>query len=78
MDIGSNDGTFLNQFKNSNYLLGVDPSAEKFKINIKNIDIVFDFFSKKIIRKNIKFDLITSFAMFYDVKDPSSFLFGYF
>ena len=75
LDIGSNDGTFLNQFKNSNYLLGVDPSAEKFKNKYKkNIDIVFDFFSKKIIRKNIKFDLITSFAMFYDVKDPSSFV----
>ena len=74
LDIGSNDGTFLNQFKNSNYLLGVDPSAEKFKNKYKkNIDIVFDFFSKKIIRKNIKFDLITSFAMFYDVKDPGSF-----
>ena len=31
LDIGSNDGTFLNQFTKSNYLLGVDPSAEKFK-----------------------------------------------
>ena len=37
LDIGSNDGTFLNQFKNSNYLLGVDPSAEKFKNKYKKI-----------------------------------------
>ena len=74
LDIGSNDGTFLNEFKKSNYLVGVDPSAEKFKKNYKkNINVVFDFFSKKIIKKNIKFDLITSFAMFYDVKDPSLF-----
>jgi len=74
LDIGSNDGTFLNQFKKSNYLVGIDPSAEKFKEKYKKkITIIFDFFSKQVIKKNIKFDLITSFAMFYDVKDPSLF-----
>ena len=74
LDIGSNDGTFLNQFKNSNYLLGMDPSAEKFKKNYKkHINVIFNFFSKKNINKDKKFDLITSFAMFYDVTDPNLF-----
>ena len=40
--------------------------------------LISNFFSKKNILKNvknqnIKFDLISSFAMFYDVEDPNSF-----
>ena len=31
LDIGSNDGTFLNNFSNNKYLFGIDPSALKFK-----------------------------------------------
>ena len=31
LDIGSNDGTFLNNFDKSHELFGVDPSAKKFK-----------------------------------------------
>jgi len=74
LDIGSNDGTFLNQFKKQNYLVGIDPSAKKYKYNYKNnIKIYFDFFSKKIFNKDQKFDLITSFAMFYDVSEPNIF-----
>tara|TARA_Y100000031_G_scaffold126059_1_gene142879 strand:- start:1541 stop:2635 length:1095 start_codon:yes stop_codon:yes gene_type:complete len=82
LDIGSNDGTFLNNFSKSNNLIGVDPSVNKFKkFYKKNVHICNEFFSKKnldsfIKRKKIninKFDLITSFAMFYDVDDPNSF-----
>ena len=79
LDIGSNDGTFLNNFKNAQRLFGIDPSAKKFINNYKkNINIICDFFSKeKVLKKsnnkNIKFDLITSFAMFYDIKNPGSF-----
>lgn len=78
LDIGSNDGTFLNFFNSSNELIGIDPSLNKFKkFYNKNILKIDDFFSKKNIKKKIgkdkKFDLITSFAMFYDVDDPNSF-----
>jgi NDP-4-keto-2,6-dideoxyhexose 3-C-methyltransferase len=82
LDIGSNDGTFLNYFDKSNNLIGVDPSADKFKkFYKKNIHVCSDFFSKKILnnfnkQKKIsinQFDIITSFAMFYDVDDPNSF-----
>ena len=84
LDIGSNDGTFLNFFQdNKKYkLFGIDPSAEKFKkFYKKGINVIYDFFSeKKIIEflnkkkiKNKKFSLITSFAMFYDLKDPNTF-----
>ena len=81
IDIGSNDGTFLNLFKKKNFLLGVDPSLKKFKSSYKNgIHKINDFFSKPKVdnflkkrNKRIKFDLITSFAMFYDIENPNYF-----
>ena len=81
LDIGSNDGTFLNFFANKKYknLYGVDPSLEKFKKYYnKKINLITGYFSKKKIEeftkdKNKKFDLITSYAMFYDIEDPNSF-----
>ena len=79
LDIGCNDGTFLNffkKFRNVN-LYGVDPSAEKFKqYHSKKINLIVDYFQRNKIRKKFKdinFDLITSFAMFYDIEDPNSF-----
>jgi SAM-dependent methyltransferase len=83
LDIGSNDGTFLNFFAdhdNRNILYGVDPSAEKFKKYYHSkINLIVDYFSKEILlsklnnNKNKKFSIITSFAMFYDLEDPNKF-----
>jgi len=78
LDIGSNDGTFLKLLGKEYSLYGIDPSAKKFKKNYKGMTLITDFFSrKKIIKisknKKIKFNLISSFAIFYDVKDPNSF-----
>ena len=84
LDIGSNDGTFLNFFlkdKIKGNFFGIDPSANKFvKYYNKKINLITDYFSFKKINKNIiyketrkKFSLITSFAMFYDIDDPNLF-----
>lgn len=78
LDIGSNDASFLKLLGNNYNLYGIDPSANKFKNNYKNMKLITDFFSKKNVLKNfknkdIKFDLISSFAIFYDVEDPNSF-----
>jgi len=79
LDIGCNDGTFLNFFskKKKISLYGIDPSSEKFKkFHSNKINLIIDYFSKKKIinkYKKIKFDFITSFAMFYDIEDPNSF-----
>jgi NDP-4-keto-2,6-dideoxyhexose 3-C-methyltransferase len=78
LDIGSNDASFLKLLGKNCNLYGIDPSAKKFKKEYKGMKLITDFFSKKNILKNIKnenikFDLISSFAMFYDVEDPNSF-----
>ena len=83
LDIGSNDGTFLNFLKSLKgvKLYGMDPSSKKFLHNYKkNITVITDFFSRKKLLKSLskkqakeKFNIITSFAMFYDIDDPNSF-----
>ena len=83
LDIGSNDGTFLNFFakkKQNRYnLYGIDPSASAFLDNYsENINIIIDFFNKKTVKEKfldnkIKFSLITSYAMFYDIEEPNDF-----
>ena len=78
LDVGSNDASFLKLFGKNYNLYGIDPSAKKFKEEYKGMKLITDFFSKKNILKytrnnHIKFDLISSFAMFYDVEDPNSF-----
>ena len=74
IDIGSNDGSFLNQFESKKFnLIGIDPTILKFKKYYNNgISKIIDFFpTNKIKKSNAK--IITSFAMFYDLKDPVDF-----
>tara|TARA_Y100000590_G_scaffold464273_1_gene633322 strand:+ start:158 stop:1378 length:1221 start_codon:yes stop_codon:yes gene_type:complete len=76
LDIGSNDGTFLNFFSGNN-LYGIDPSINKlrkhYKININKIPLIFEKGFSLIKKK--RFKLITAIAMFYDLKDPEAFLY---
>ena len=48
LDIGSNDGTFLNLFSKKDFLIGIDPSLKKFK-NLYNNEIykINDFLSNQ-------------------------------
>ena len=75
LDIGSNDGTFLNFFNGTN-LYGIDPSIKRlkkyYKKNIKTIPSIFEKGYKQIKKKNFK--LISATAMFYDLKDPVFFM----
>ena len=78
LDIGSNDASFLKIMGKNYDLWGIDPSAKKFKKNYKGMKLISNFFSKKNIFRNnknqqIKFDLISSFAIFYDVDNPNEF-----
>jgi hypothetical protein len=80
VDIGCNDGTFLNSFNKSGlFKVGIDPTAEKFKKFISpDINLVCDFFSATSFNNNFpgnkKAKLITSISMFYDLEDPNKFV----
>jgi len=76
LDIGSNDGTFLNAFPNSLARIGMDPTIEKFKQYYdKEIITVPSFFSTNtaFFADRYKPKLVTSIAMFYDLEDPIAF-----
>ena len=78
IDIGSNDGTFLNSFKGFKNLIGVDPTIKKFKKYYKkNIITINDFFPSNELKEKIrlkKAKLITCISMFYDLEDPLYFV----
>ena len=78
IDIGSNDGTSLRAFDENAYrLIGIDPTAEKFREFYRSdIEVIADFFpSEKLNLKmnNQKAKVITSFSMFYDLENPIDF-----
>src|SRR3989304_6255502 len=79
IDIGSNDGTLLKLYPENNYLLvGIDPTAEKFRrFYPGNIKIIPDFFSSQIVKNNFgnkHAKIVSSIAMFYDLESPLDFV----
>ena len=78
IDIASNDGTLLNSYNKDVVKVGIDPILKRFKKKYKKINYkVADFFSYKNFKKlNLKkkADVITAFAVFYDIENPNKFL----
>ena len=73
LDIGSNDGTFLSFFNTKFKLYGCDPTIRKFSyLYRKDIKKLPVFFSSKYFN-DVKFNMITSISMFYDLPDPLDF-----
>jgi hypothetical protein len=76
LDIGSNDGTTLQQYKQGR-LVGVDPTIDKFKhFYTDEVKTFCDFFPSKDLNSfigNNKFKVITSIACFYDLESPIDF-----
>ena len=72
LDIGANDGTFLNFFNNKYNTFAIDPTLKKFGKFHKNTNRkISETFLKGIKKiRSKKFDLITAIAMFYDLEDP--------
>ena len=78
VDIGSNDGTCLENFRKKGIkVLGIDPARKPCKIaNSKGIKTINDFFNKKIAKKIInnfgKVDFVTSHNTLAHVDDIKS------
>jgi hypothetical protein len=79
IDIGSNDATTLRAFPPGEFsLLGIDPTAEKFREYYPaHVALLPDFFSIDAVRKHCgerRAKVVTSFAMFYDLEQPLKFM----
>ena len=80
LDIASNDATLLNYYKKKIVTVGVDPLVNKYKSCYNKINYkISNFFRISDIQKlNLKqkFKIITSFSVFYDLRDPNKFIRG--
>ena len=79
LDIGANDATTLRCYGKSGYrLVGIDPSAAKFRHHYPAwVECVPDFFSARLFRERVgdaRARIVTSIAMFYDLEDPTDFM----
>jgi GDP-mannose 4,6-dehydratase len=76
LDIGSNDSTFLSYYPSNIKRIGIDPTGKQFADYYKDIDLIPTYFTKNSIEsvfENIKFKIVTSISMFYDLPDPVQF-----
>jgi SAM-dependent methyltransferase len=79
VDIGSNDGTLLSLYEpRGATLVGIDPTARKFRASYRpDIEVIEDFFSADLILNAFpgkRARIVTSIAMFYDLRDPMTFM----
>ena len=78
LDIGSNDGTTLSFYPSTAKLVGMDPTASKFrKYYPGHVQVVPEFFSSAAFLAatgGARAKIITSIAMFYDLERPMEFM----
>jgi SAM-dependent methyltransferase len=76
LDIGCNDGTLLSFYPKAYERYGIDPSDVAQEIT-SDITVVQDIFpSEELTKKmgDLKCDIVTSIAMFYDLENPIEFV----
>ena len=78
LDIGCNDGTLLREIPAEFERWGIDPSdiAAGIEPPIRVINTVFPSDKATHQLRDLRFDLVTSVAMFYDLEDPVGFARG--
>jgi SAM-dependent methyltransferase len=76
LDIGCNDGALLKSYSGDYERWGVDPSdIARTSIDppIRLISTIFPSSETRSLLSHLRFDVITSIAMFYDLEDPVGF-----
>jgi hypothetical protein len=78
LDIGCNDGTLLKSIPESFERWGIDPSdiAAQIPAPVQVVNTVFPSDKSAHQLRGLKFDLVTSAAMFYDLEEPVAFASG--
>lgn len=80
IDIACNDGTLLSYVPNNLIRIGVDPADNTYKSESeKHANLIIqDYFTASEMKKskfgNLKANIITSIAMFYDLENPENFI----
>lgn len=82
IDIGSNDGTLLSNYKKNIITVGFEPVKKLAELTSRKAKFAInDYFNYKSFKKVIpdkfsknKAKIVTSVAMFYDLEDPNKFL----
>jgi len=78
IDIGCNDGTLFDFYRNEATLVGFEPSKNVAKeAEEKGFEIINNFFNAEDFKKEFgdkKAKVITAISMFYDLEDPNKFL----
>jgi len=79
LDIGSNDGTTLKLYDGLGLArYGMDPSSARYAAEYPaDATLIVDFFSAERLRREageVRFRIITSIAMVYDLEDPLAFM----
>jgi SAM-dependent methyltransferase len=75
LDVGCNDGTLLSKIPEGFDRWGIDPSdiAAEIPAPVHVVNTVFPSPKAAHQLRDLKFDLVTSVAMFYDLEDPVAF-----
>jgi len=80
IEIGCNDGVFLNDLKNAGYTktLGVEPADDAYEQSTRNgLEVIYDFFfrpvASKIVKQHGKFDLLIARQVLEHIQDLKEF-----
>jgi NDP-4-keto-2,6-dideoxyhexose 3-C-methyltransferase len=78
LDIGSNDGTLLNNYMLDNVIrVGFEPAKNLSEYSSDGKTIINDYFTYELFNEKFpeaKAKIITAIAMFYDLSDPNRFV----
>jgi NDP-4-keto-2,6-dideoxyhexose 3-C-methyltransferase len=75
LDIACNDGTLLSYVSPSLYRVGVDPVRKFREESSKYANLIIsDFFPTNELNDEMKFDIISTISMFYDIDKPRDFI----